>query len=510
MQFFGNFYTRKEKNVISLLIRYISLVFCISYIREKLINTKFSTKKDLPFNILSGIGIGMLAKLLPTELQFLVTPTIGCIFIIYFKMQYLYSIETIFIIVILSMSISYSFYFLAGIIVNIFFYFPCYLLFHHFLHSITTRLLTAILQALFCFLFFQIKRFKYGMPFLKKSYISNIGVYIGSMILICAMVISTIHANGKTLKERIFLLLFPIVLILFFNIYIWCKSQIRKHYIQQVRNREYTRMEEQLTESLQEIKMLKEENETLSKLIHRDNKLIPSLQLSVHQYLMLGQQGDLEELNATGQKLLQQLNQEMQERSDILLNINTLDKRLPSTLIPELDQCLRYMLHKCTNEGICLEVTTEENILSFAQSISKKDLQTVLADLLENARIALKNCERKYILVELKKQNGIFTLAVWDSASFFPKEVLYHLGRKRYTTHKKDGGSGIGMIAIHEILERYQASIFIDEKLAEETIYTKKIEISFDNKNAYILHTKRTLEEYAYLTRRDDLQILAE
>ena len=269
-------------------------------------------------------------------------------------------------------------------------------------------------------------------------------------------------------------------------------------------------MEEQLTESLQEIKMLKEENETLSKLIHRDNKLIPSLQLSVHQYLMLGQQGDLEKLNVTGQKLLQQLNQEMQERSDILLNINTLDKRLPSTLIPELDQCLRYMLHKCTNEGICLEVTTEENILSFAQSISKKDLQTVLADLLENARIALKNCERKYILVELKKQNGIFTLAVWDSASFFPKEVLYHLGRKRYTTHKKDGGSGIGMIAIHEILERYHASIFIDEKLAEETIYTKKIEISFDNKNAYILHTKRTLEEYAYLTRRDDLQILAE
>ena len=39
---------------------------------------------------------------------------------------------------------------------------------------------------------------------------------------------------------------------------------------------------------------------------------------------------------------------------------------------------------------------------------------------------------------------------------------------------------------------------------------SKKIEISFDNKNAYILHTKRTLEEYAYLTRRDDLQILAE
>ena len=496
--------------MIRLLIRYVSIVFCISYILGKLINTNLNAKKNLYFNILSGISISILAKLLPTELQFLVAPIIGCIFIIYFKKQYLYPLETVFTIVILSMSLCYSFFFIAGIIVCVLFCIPCYLLFHYIFHNIATQLMGAIFQMLFCFLFFRIKRFKYGMSFLKKSYVSNIGVYIGSILLICTMIVSTIHDDVNNLKGQFYLFLFPIILILFFNIYIWWKSQMRKHYIQQVRNREYTRMEEQLTESLQEIKMLKEENETLSKLIHRDNKLIPSLQLSVHQYLMLGQQGDLEELNATGQKLLQQLNQEMQERSDILLNINTLDKRLPSTLIPELDQCLRYMLHKCTNEGICLEVTTEENILSFAQSISKKDLQTVLADLLENARIALKNCERKYILVELKKQNGIFTLAVWDSASFFPKEVLYHLGRKRYTTHKKDGGSGIGMIAIHEILERYHASIFIDEKLAEETIYTKKIEISFDNKNAYILHTKRTLEEYAYLTRRDDLQILAE
>ncbi|MBQ3601847.1 MAG: sensor histidine kinase [Lachnospiraceae bacterium] len=345
---------------------------------------------------------------------------------------------------------------------------------------------------------------------MKKSYIANLGVYIGSIILICAMVVSSVPKNVETEDRFFFLLLFPIVIILFFNIYIWCKHHLRKQYMQQVREREYTRLEEQFAQSLQEIKMLKEENETLSKLVHRDNKLIPSMQLAVQQYLSSLHPDNAKELEVTGQRLLEQLNQEMQDRNETLFSITSLKKQLPTTSIPTLDLCLQYMWYKCEAENISLNMTVAENISPLIDTISAKDLQTLLADLLENARIALKNCDKRNILIQIEIDNSVPSLAVWDSASVFPKEVLYHFGKKRYTTHKKDGGSGIGMIAIQEILQRYQASIIIDEKLTEETLYKKKVEISFDNQYAYILHTERSLEEYAYLSRRDNLQIFAE
>ena len=324
------------------------------------------------------------------------------------------------------------------------------------------------------------------------------------------MLVSSAPKNA-TKEERIFFtLLLPIVMILFFNIYIWCKHHLRKQYMQQVKEREYTRLEEQCAQSLQEIKQLKEENERLSKIVHRDNKLIPSMQLVVQQYLNLSQQGNEKELETMGLKLMRQLNQEMQDRSGTLFSINPLNKQLPTTSNPALDQCLRYMWHKCENDNISVTITISENIAPALEAIAIKDLQTLLADLIENARIALKNCTEKHLLVQIKIENDTPALAVWDTASLFPKEVLYHFGRKRYTTHKNNGGSGIGMIAIHEILERYQASIIIDEKLTEETLYTKKVEISFDNRHTYMLHTKRSMKEYAYLSKRGDLQILAE
>ena len=38
-------YAKERKTMIQFLIRYVSIVFCISYILQKLINTKFNAKK---------------------------------------------------------------------------------------------------------------------------------------------------------------------------------------------------------------------------------------------------------------------------------------------------------------------------------------------------------------------------------------------------------------------------------------------------------------------------------
>ena len=496
-----------EKMIYLLLIRYLAITFCTSYTFCKLFSIRISRKDNVFLPLICGIGSGLLAYFLSAELQFYVVPALCSTYILYYKRRLEDGIETVFTTVIVAVSISYSFYFLAGILMCIFLCIPCYMLFQCMFDILTTQIFIAAFQIVFSILFFRIKRFKNGMSFLKNSQISNLGVYVGSMILICAMLISTIHASGEVIKEQRYILLVPIIVLLFFNIYIWCKHRLRKQYMQQVREREYKRLEQQYMQSLEEIKALREENENLAKIVHRDNKLIPSMQLSVQQYLRSALEESMEETVLMGHKLLAWLDVERKERSGMLFSPENKTAAIPSTAISGLDQCLRYMCYKCEDEKVKVSVEISGEIFPFQNVIPSKDLQTVLADLLENARIALKTCEDKRLLVQMKNENGVLVLSVWDNATLFPKEVLYHLGKKRYTTHKNEGGSGIGMIAIYEILERHQASLCIDECLEGGNPYTKKIEIAFDEKRNYQLHTRRTKEERAFLSGRKDLEI---
>ena len=85
--------------------------------------------------------------------------------------------------------------------------------------------------------------------------------------------------------------------------------------------------------------------------------------------------------------------------------------------------------------------------------------------------------------------------------------LLYHMGKKKYTTHKADGGSGIGLMVTWELLKKYQASLIIDENVFVDDVFTKKIMICFDKKNAYKLYSLRSEGELSYLKHRQDLQI---
>lgn len=497
-----------DKMIYLLLIRYLAISFCTSYTFNRLLHIKRNKKDNVFFPLLSGISVSTLAYFLSAELQFYVVPVMFGICTVYYKYRLDDTVETIFTTAVLAMSISYVFYFMAGIIMFLSLCIPFYLLFAYTFDLVTTQFFIAAFQLFLNILFYSIKRFKNGMSFLKKSQITNVGVYVGSMILICAMLISTIHASGEVVGERRYIFLFPVIILLFFNIYIWCKHRLRKQYLHQVREREYKRLEQQHIQSLEEIKLLREENEMLAKIVHRDNKLIPSMQLSVEQYLNCALDESTEDTIRIGHELLSRLAMERNERSGILFSVEQKKPKLPTTSIPGLDDCLQYMWYKCEAENIKVIVEIRGEPEPFREKIASKDLQTICADLLENARIALKSCEDKQIFVLIKNENNIPMLNVWDNAPPFPKEVLYHFGKKRYTTHKNEGGSGIGIITIWELLEHYQASICIDENLEGETTYTKKVEISFDSKRNYRLHTKRPKEECLFLSGRKDLEII--
>lgn len=166
------------------------------------------------------------------------------------------------------------------------------------------------------------------------------------------------------------------------------------------------------------------------------------------------------------------------------------------------------MIHKCQAESISLEVSFTGNVHYFLENIMEEhDFLTLLADLLENAIIATRHRRGTQILFHFGIIEEYYSISVWDSGIPFTKETLLHFGIKQYTTHKKDGGSGIGLMSTCELLQKYQASIQIEEYMNSESLYQKKVSILFDNKYEYNLYTKRDKKELSYLHQRKDLHI---
>ena len=130
-------------------------------------------------------------------------------------------------------------------------------------------------------------------------------------------------------------------------------------------------------------------------------------------------------------------------------------------------------------------------LLSIRNIISKKDLEILIADLIKNAIIAISYSDNvnKSILVRLGVIDGIYSLYVYDTGIEFNIETLLNLGIKPSTTHADNGGTGMGFINAFDTLNKYKASIIIEE-LGKESKdnYTKVVIIKlFFRRYHYLL-----------------------
>ena len=83
-------------------------------------------------------------------------------------------------------------------------------------------------------------------------------------------------------------------------------------------------------------------------------------------------------------------------------------------------------------------------------------------------------------------------------------ETLNNLGLSRHTTHAHDGGSGIGLMSIWSLKQKYAATLLIDESISADTASTYTyMNILFNHKNHYIIQSNRHKELTAYINRPD-------
>jgi len=337
------------------------------------------------------------------------------------------------------------------------------------------------LQPVLISLFFSTKRFKNGFPFLYNQNTRTIGLSASAIIIVNFVLLSR---SEDVTSNKFFPLVLATINAAF--VFIWWRNSLTKTYSEKLRENEINTANEALRKKDKEMKNLIKHNDFLSGIIHRDNKLIPSMEFAVREYLKGSFGKSPEEIRKIGKELAMQMQSEMSDRKGIIKNYISKNHVLQKTNISSTDNILAYMAQRAEEDDIFMDVLVFGNIKYMAaELISEENLNTILADLTENAIIAVRNCAHKKITVSLGIVNDKYELSVEDSGQHFKKEILHNLGKAKITSHKDSGGSGIGMITVFDILKQTGASLIITEYAAVPQKPSKKICVRFDGQNRF-------------------------
>lgn len=367
------------------------------------------------------------------------------------------------------------------------------------------KLLNGFLQYFIIHIPFQFKRLKKGMPFLYELQLNNIGTCISLLILICYIAASISNTSDNNYLPFIIplLLIFPCALLLIS----WWRAIITRNYRRKLQQFEMQKLKNELVQKEQEITRLLENNNALAQIIHRDNKLIPAMELAVNTFLQNQNTLSPQQLKEQGLALAAHLQTMSQERKFNLTEYQTNGQPLASTGICAVDAVLQLMYQRALQEQIDYTLRIAENIKTTAmQSLSEEDFSHLLADLIENAFIAMSDVTDKKILINLGRMGNHLSVEISDNGQPFLPEIFQDFGLKAHTTHAGNGGSGIGLMDIWKLKKKYRASLVITEYAPGTYSYTKQISLIFDAKKHYIIQTYRR-RELGQIRFRDDLYI---
>ena len=435
--------------------------------------------KKVKFNIESNMYIvivGILCGMLRNYTNYLVSLISGVIMIsiIYSRENIMNSILT----TITSLSINYILEIIA-IVITFFIYRILGLNYNSYFKI----LLIFGIQLILLKAFFKIKRFKYGIYFLQKNreneYMDLILLNISFVILFSVIIIS--KSNFEIINFIITLELLSYAIIMFITI----KKSLNLYYKQKMLVKELDETKVELSNKNKEIKELETENLTFKKrshsLIHQQKALEYKIQQIMMQTEISKEQAG--EVKARLEKIAEEIYKEKE-------NIE-LDK----TGITEIDDILKYMQSECNKNKIEFILKIEGNIHQMTNNaVSKEELEILLADHIKNAIIAINHTNNinRTIMVKLGKIDSIYSINIYDTGAEFEPETLDNLGKKPSTTHAEEGGTGMGFMNTFETLERYKASLTIEEyNKPSKDNYTKLISIKFDNKNEFKIKSYR-------------------
>lgn len=342
-------------------------------------------------------------------------------------------------------------------------------------------IMTVVYSSLLYYIF-NIKKFKYGIPFLKNNINNeNIDILILNISLIIIFLGMEISNSNYKMASTIGVEIIVSAIIMFITI----KKSLNLYYKQKMLIKELEETKTELNSKNKEIEELEKENLTFKKRSHTLIHQQKSLEYKIQQIMMQAEisKEQAGEVKARLEKIAEEIYKEKE-------NIE-LDK----TGITEIDDILKYMQSECNKNKIEFILKLSGNIHQMTNNaVSKEDLEILLADHIKNAIIAINHTENinRTIMVKFGKIDSIYSINIYDTGAEFEPETLGNLGKKPSTTHAEEGGTGMGFMNTFETLEKYKASLTIEEyNKPSKDNYTKLISIKFDNKNQFKIKSYR-------------------
>ncbi len=367
---------------------------------------------------------------------------------------------------------------------------------------------TGLLSCIFIHFILKIKYLKSGMSFLNNRKF----FYIVFFTFIAIIVLKLLDATYITHSD--FLSALPLrlaTILLALLLFTWWRKQITKSYIEKLRKLEVQSLYDELEEKERQIQKLVADNESLSRIIHKDNKLIPAMENAVINFLSTEDFHNPDKLKQYGLELTQKLQDMTRDRRGILNSYDSECHNLRLTGHVSLDAILVYMQKKADANHIIFECRhTPETIDYLLTKISEDDLTHLLSDLMENAIISMRKQGNGRLQITFGKLQKEAYISIADSGIPFDIATLHSFGLQPHTTHKDSGGSGIGLMDIWKIKRKYRATIQIQEYEKHSTNFTKRILFSFNAKNHYVIQSFRHAEISNTQTRGDLYIIPAE
>ena len=458
--------------MIGLVFKYFFIILCSIYIFTKIQNISVNLRKGiatLAFSAIASAAAAFTRKNLSLYTLILIVILLTVFFFFVFKMPPNKTITFTAI----SLGISYTMCIIQSLIIGSL----CYIIFSRFLSQADidtlSYLIVGIFQFISTFLLFRIKRLNKGFADYKSKINNDLGVFTSLSLILIASLFNSEKNSDFAGTIILFCVLIIGTLLLF-----WWKRRITNIYLERVFKRNIEILENSLSEQQEINQKLRKSNEELSGIIHRDNKLIPAMESAVEEILTCK---SADEQKEKSRAMLSQLKAMSSERSTILTDYENLHKTLMQTGIFSIDASLKYLMSRANKDNIALDLSVTCNIKEYIKDlISENDLNTLILDLGENALIAVRESEIRNVLVVFGVENEKFVISIFDSGLLFEQKVIDNFGKRRITTHKKTGGSGIGLMTTAELLRKHKASFVIDESIDSEN-YVKKVSVIFDD-----------------------------
>lgn len=336
------------------------------------------------------------------------------------------------------------------------------------------NLLTIILfQIILLYKVMNTKKLKNGVYFIKDDTKNDymdvlaLNICIISIFSIILLSFDSIEINMK---------IFPILIIGIIALVITVGKIIQLYYKQKLLINDLNETKDELAARNKEIEKLENENLNFSKISHSLAHKQKSLEHKIDELL---------------------LNSEIAGEIDVRDRLEEISKKLYKTPIVKLDKTgitqvddmLNVMQSECIKNNIEFDLQIIGNVYHIINNIVTVDeLEILIADHVKDAIIAINHTDNvnRSILVRLGKIDECYGLYIHDSGIEFEKETLEKLGKEPITTHKSEGGTGMGFMNTFDTLKKCKGSLIINEigKPSKDN-FTKIVMIRFDGKNEF-------------------------